>query len=834
MLSGTDINEEISKKLKELNIYNLENLISELRKISLSENDSNINFILSCCYSAKQQKVLAFKHAKQSLERDPHNSKYWIRTFESAVELKNHPIVEQIIELAEKNVSPAIQKLALQFKDTQVTHRPENTQITRSYDAYFKIPIENALTQLKGLLQKNPYDASVLNAIGALLLKDNNISEARQYFHLALENNPLFAAAYNNIGILYEKQNTIDLARDNFLSSVFLAPQNAKYAANLANVEYKNKHYFEACYALEHLLELGAPEFNYFALAHSHQMQGNYDKAINYYQIWLEKYPEDASALGNIGVIYLLRGDMYNAISNLQKSVSFNPNSLTLLNSLGAAHLQVGDLTAAESVLEKAIKLEPKFTPAYTNLGLLHKAQGKTLEAIETLTLGIQHDPTAIDARYNLAITLHDTGELQKSITELQIVLNLKPDHAKALFAIGNNYLKLNSPKIATEFFETCLKFDPNNVDALNNLGNAFQDLGDTSKAIACYEKAINVRPLDMPAYRHLGLIKSLSSEQKIINFLEKQKSNNELTNNQKVHLFFALTKAYEEIKNFEASFDNLKNGNKLLKELSQYTIKTDQLNFKSLKKQAEKISTLKARKISIEHDLTPIFIVGMPRSGTTLIDRIISNHSDVTSLGELRYARFIGWSLSLGKLEATVENVAKFRLEYLKQLEFHAPNTNNFIDKMPHNFQMLPLLSKAFSNAHFVLVRRDKAATCWSNYRQYFSGAALAYSSNLDDIIGYYGLYEDLMSFYSSELGIRCTVVDYDKLVSDQENQIRSLLDNLNLRWEPNCLTPETNTSNVQTASQHQVRQKIYKNSSSNWKNYGKFLVDYPEFQIE
>ena len=833
MLESTNIQQELNQKSLELKCKNLEELLELVKRKSLSHKNSDCDFILSCCYTAKKQSVLAFKYAKQALELDLQNTRYWIRYFECSLELKNISIEDQIIQLAMNSSSEEIKSLAIQFKKKQAPQLPRHKYETIHFEKYFSLSVRDAIDQLNHLLTQQPLNASILNAIGSLHLKNGDMVEASQHLQKAVHNNPLLASPYNNLGVLYKKQQKVKLARENFHASVFLAPRNLQYANNLANLEYSNKNYSEACSALEHLLTLGERNFNYFALAYSHQMQGNFNEALSYYQKWLSKYPEDASTLGNIGVIYLCRGEMDSAIRNLQKSVDFAPSSLTILNSLGAAYLRAGNLKAAQNILEKAIRLEQRFIPAHTNLGLLRKAQGRSQEAIKTFEKALELDPTSVDTRYNFAVTLHDIGELQKSVKELQKVLTLEPNHTKAMLTMGNNYLKLNSPKIATKYLENYLKLEPMSTPALNNLGNAFQDLGDTKKAIEHYEKAIQINPCDMPAYRHLGLIKPLSNENGIIRFLERQKSNADLNSVQKIHLHFTLTNAYEGIENFDAAFESLTIGNKLAKNVSRYSSNSDRINFAKLKKQAEKISKLKTCDALAGDNVYPIFIFGMPRSGTTLVDRIISNHKDVTSLGELRYARMLGWPLSLGTLEVTNDSISKFRSKYSKSVEFHQINTKYFIDKMPHNFQMLPLLSKSFPNAHFLHVKRDRAATCWSNYRNYFTGSALAYSACLDDIIEHYDLYEDLMALYINTLNIKCTFIDYEKLVANPRPEIALLLNNLNLPWDASCLTPEKNTSVVQTASQNQVRRKIYQGSSKNWMHYSKHLAQYAMFKV-
>jgi hypothetical protein len=221
----------------------------------------------------------------------------------------------------------------------------------------------------------------------------------------------------------------------------------------------------------------------------------------------------------------------------------------------------------------------------------------------------------------------------------------------------------------------------------------------------------------------------------------------------------------------------------------------------------------------------TPIFILGMPRSGTTLVEQIVSSHTEVTGAGELDYVSQFGIKLAVGLTVPSLEAVSLFRERYLGQLARRANGKAFITDKMPQNFRYIALICAAFPEANIIHVQRNAEATCWSNFKHYFASKDLEYSCNLEDTVRYYGLYTELMHFWRQSYSNRIYNLDYDKLTEDQEPETRRMIEYLGLNWEGACLRPQNNKRSVKTASQQQVRQKVYKGSSQAWRKYESFL---------
>ena len=214
-----------------------------------------------------------------------------------------------------------------------------------------------------------------------------------------------------------------------------------------------------------------------------------------------------------------------------------------------------------------------------------------------------------------------------------------------------------------------------------------------------------------------------------------------------------------------------------------------------------------------------------MPRSGTTLVEQIISSHSKVTGLGELPFISTFGKSVIKEKVELTSQNLLKFRQLYLEKVE--KLSNGNFIitDKMPQNFYHIGLILKIFPEAKIIHVRRNPSAVCWGNYRQWFKSKQLGYSYSISDTIKYYDLYKNLMIFWKKFYRDKIYEIDYDALTLNKEKLIKKLINYLGINWEKECLNPENNKRNVSTASNIQIRKKIFKGSSQKWKNYKPFL---------
>ena len=356
-------------------------------------------------------------------------------------------------------------------------------------------------------------------------------------------------------------------------------------------------------------------------------------------------------------------------------------------------------------------------------------------------------------------------------------------------------------------------------------MGNVLHDQGKWEEAIAAYNKALSLKPDYAEAHRNLSSLINYMPEDLQIGTVNELLGRSDLKDDDRCHLHYTYAKMNEDLGDFDAAFENYVAGGKLRKKLLSYDIEQDERMFDHIKTTAPKLEKFFFNKPIEVATNTPIFILGMPRSGTTLVEQIISCHSQVQGAGELSLLNRFGGKLSLGLEGISSDTLLKVRNSYLIELDKVSENKPFVTDKTPNNFLRIALILKALPEAKIIHVKRAPAATCWSNFKHYFPAKGLGYSYDLDDTVGYYKLYHELMAFWDKHYSTQIYHLDYDRLTLEQEIETRKLIEHIELDWEDACLSPHENKRSVRTASQQQVREKIYKGSSQAWQKYEKFL---------
>lgn len=285
-------------------------------------------------------------------------------------------------------------------------------------------------------------------------------------------------------------------------------------------------------------------------------------------------------------------------------------------------------------------------------------------------------------------------------------------------------------------------------------------------------------------------------------------------------HKLFIKGETYENEGNYEEAFRCYTNANQIRKMDLDYNVEQDQRLFEKVKASQPYLKDNALR--TTMSNVVPVFVFGLPRSGTTLVDQIITSHSKVTGLGEVELVLDYGQELITG-CEGSVES---FRNLYMSDAINLSWGVSSYItDKLCFNFLAIPLLAAAFPNAKFVHVKRDRMATIWSAYKRYFPSNKVGYSHDLKDSQVYYDLYLDLMKHWGSLYSIY--TVNYEKLTKRQADETRKLIKYVGLDWEEACLYPHKNTREVYTYSSEQVRKPVYQGSSEDWKKFRNLIVD-------
>ena len=429
------------------------------------------------------------------------------------------------------------------------------------------------------------------------------------------------------------------------------------------------------------------------------------------------------------------------------------------------------------------------------------------------------------EAHNNLGVTLQELGRLDEAEASLRQAIALKFDYANAHQNLGRTLQELGRLDEAEAIYRKAIFLRPEHAEAHNGLGMTLQALGRLDEAEAIYRKAIAFKANFAQAHLNLSSIKKFDSQDEQYLKMQELYLDKNTLDEERCIVNFGLAKACEDLGDFRQAFKHFSEGNALRKKILNYDISLDEKLFEQIKSNYQTIAKHSLNLDKLEKKLMPIFIVGMPRSGTTLVEQIISSDSKVTGAGELSFINKFGHSMAIGSSKYSKEALLKFRQEYLSELQ-NISNGNPIVtDKMPQNYIYLGLIAAAFPEAKIVHVKRDPAAVCWANYKQFFNSKKIGYCYALEDIISYHALYENLQQFWENSLGKRIYNLDYELLTVNQETETRSLINNLGLDWDEKYLSPQKNKRSVLSASNTQIRKKVYQGSSQHWKKYEPFL---------
>ena len=553
--------------------------------------------------------------------------------------------------------------------------------------------------------------------------------------------------------------------------------------------------------------------------------RGRLVEVIQHSNIVLQQYPDASGVWDVLGLAAIQTGELDLSISAFAKVVELKPNFAGAHNNLGIALKGQGKLEEAIQAYKKALDIKPDYADAYYNMGIALRKQGNLDEAIEACTKALSIKPDFADAFYNMGNAFKDQGKLEEAIEAYNNALSVKHDYADAFVNMGNVLIVQEKLEEALEAYRKALSTDPDNAEAYVYTGNVLEDQGKLEEATEAYNKALSINPDNADAHRYLSYIKKYSFEDEQFLQVQELYKSEGLSDDKRCKLSFTLAKIYEDVGELDQAFSYLSEGNALRKNLLNYSLDQDIEFFNRLKETQPHflINAKKTKDSSIKPK--PIFILGMPRSGTSLVEQIISSHAKVVGAGELKYIAQFGKNLAVGPTSISIAAISEFKQRYLSEVSKTSNGKNFVTDKMPQNFCFIPLICAAFPEGQIVHVQRSAAATCWSNYAKYFTAEDLGYCYDLKDVVSYYALYSDLMEFWKLKYGDRIYNLNYEKLTTNQESETRKLIDHLGLDWKEACLSPHKNKRIVRTASQQQVRQKVYQGSSEAWRKYEPYL---------
>ena len=533
----------------------------------------------------------------------------------------------------------------------------------------------------------------------------------------------------------------------------------------------------------------------------------------------------------NYAVKLLKNGQINEALKIVEALIKKSPNVPLLYNIRGVCYQTIRELGNAIDDFSQATILKSDYAEAYCNLGVTYQEKGDLVSAVNAYKNAIDNDNNYPTAHNNLGKIFLASGEIDSSIEHLECAITLKSDFADAHNNLGSAFLRINKLNDAIKSYKKAIALKPDFAVANNNLGIAYLRTGDPKLASKFFENAITITPGYATAHHNLSGVKVYKEKDKQVSLIESLLIENNLSQKERIYLNFALAKAYEDLGNHKELFKHLNEGNRIRKKEMSNSI-ADSEEHNELIKLFFNSNNINNIKLTYRDSLPirPIFIVGMPRSGTSLVEQIISSHHEVYGAGEVN--NFHNIIMPIIEEHAVNENYnlkndefALIRKQYSNSLERFYANEKVITDKWILNFKTIGFILSAFPESKIVHLKRDARATCWSIYKHYFSDEGNRWAYDYQDLARFYKSYVGLMDYWHNLFPGKIYDISYEDLTSDQEKETRNLLRYCDLDWDENCLNFYTNTRAVKTASAVQVRNKMYQGSSDVWRQYSEHL---------
>ena len=686
-----------------------------------------------------------------------------------------------------------------------------------------------------------PPSPAAISASEALLLAEqkrrhNFLGDADELARQALAAEPDNAEALHMLGIIAHQSGKLDEAIGHLRRATALAPDAPLYHANLG----------EMC-----------------------RMAGRIDEAIAVGRRALELDPDNPGALSNLGIAFFDQGEFTEALRCYDRAIALQPDFTLAYSNRGNALQRLRRFAEAETAYRRALELQPEFADGWNNLGTCLRELGRLAEAEAAYGEALARQPNNPDTLDNLALALKDLDRLDEAAELLRraLVIDAGRDafctHYAAILldqgkfdeaesAIGRA-LALNSRnhdavnqmgRVAFErgdlegalaHHRQALVLNPNLADAYNNMGNVLKELGRLEAAQEAYLNAIRLEPRLTGAYLNMADANTFTPGDPYLAAMEGLAAKpDRLSATDRIHLGFALAKAYADLNDYPRAFTHLRRANVAKRATVRYDEAASFAFFDHIEATFT-ATAIHARSGHGDPSAMPIFIIGMPRSGTTLVEQILASHPAVKGGGELRTLNDLvgdvrsptGDAIPYPDLLRAPDGAALRQIgtRYVAELRGIAAGASRVTDKMPSNYYYTGLIHLILPNAKIVHCVRDPVDTCLSCFSKLFAGDQ-PHTYDLAELGRYYRRYQRLMDHWRRVLPTgRMLDVRYEDVVADLAGQARRLLDYCALPWDDNCLSFHQTVRPVRTASASQVRRPIYRNAVGRWRVYEKEL---------
>ncbi len=561
---------------------------------------------------------------------------------------------------------------------------------------------------------------------------------------------------------------------------------------------------------------------------------GQTDRAVEVMRRAVALKPDFADAWRTLGDLLTLRGEAAAADAAYARQIQASTKDPRLL--AAAAALCANAIPEAERMLKSHLTQHPTDVAAIRMLAEVAGRLGRYKDAETLLARCLELAPSFSAARHNYTLALHRQNKSAAALEQVELLSRGEPNHSGYRNLKAVILAKIGEYQESIEIYAEVVKSHPDNAKIWMSYGHALSAAGRDAESIATYRRSIALEPGFGEAYWSLANLKTFRFSAEEVAAMQAQLARATLSDEDRFHFHFALGKALEDGGDFAAAFAHYDQGNRLRRSAIDYDAADTTLHVRR-SKALFTADYFAARRGHGCAAADPVFIVGLPRAGSTLVEQILASHSAVE--GTMELTDILGIVLSLcGNISRSSESsypdvvagldAAQSRAlgeQFLERTRIQRKTGKPlFIDKMPNNFMHIGLIHQILPNARIIDARRHPMACCFSCFKQHFARGQ-HYTYDLGDIGRYYRDYVELMAHFDAVLPGRIHRVRYERMIEDTESEVRRLLDYCGLPFEPGCLRFYENDRAVRTASKQQVRQPIFRDGLDQWRHFEPWL---------
>jgi tetratricopeptide (TPR) repeat protein len=684
------------------------------------------------------------------------------------------------------------------------------------------------LPALEAAARLAPDDAESQTNLGNALRAHGRLEEAAERHRRAIELNAEYAEAHANLGTVLRDLARPEEAVASFSRAVAIRPDFALAHNNLGLVLQGLGRPEEAIGA--HRRALAAkPDFpeGHASLGNAQRRLGRLEEAAACYRRAVVMKPDYAEALLNLGdTLFALRRFEPSAAS-YRSLLQLAPDFVEAHNNLGNVMRDMGQLASAVESFRAAIALKPAYAEAHNNLGNALLDLGQIETAVESYRRATELKPDYYKAYSNLGSALRELGKLEEAAQCFEQALAIEPDCLEALTNSALLQRLQGRSRLAEASLLRALQHNPASAPVIIGLAELSADKGRFTEAEDLYRRAFALDADSAAAWAGIADLRKMGAADADWIAQAERLALQPRRPREDAQLHFSIGKYRDDVGEYDRAFASFRRANETVKTYRPAHDRQQLSQTFEFVKELYDRDWIEQARVRAEVDPRPLFVVGMPRSGTSLAEQILASHPAVFGGGELSFWKSASLEVGAATLREgpSVDLSARFAREYLQMLGELAPECARVVDKMPANFAHLGMIHAALPAARIIHMRRNPIDTCLSIYFQNFH-IAHSYSNDLGDLAHYYEEYLGVMEHWRAILPADAVLdVPYEALVQDPETWSRKMVEFADLPWDEACLNFHQTRRSVSTFSKWQVRQKINTTSVERWRNYAAFV---------